>query len=123
MLFAVAPSHLRPFIAPPAYCFRAEEKQEKREDRDRACPGRRRRRSRLSLRKRRAAGLHPKSEGRRLRIFRPGGQSDPRRDASAPNPAARDSARLQGRLDLPVTEWTHPGDGTRRAWPEAIPLS
>ena len=56
-------------------------------------------------------GYTRKRKGRRFRVFRHGGQTDSRRNPLAAHPAARDSARLQGRLDLSLAERAHPGHG------------
>ena len=51
-----------------------------------------------------------------------GRQRDPRQAGARADPVARHSAGLHRRLDLPPSQRAHPGDRSRRARPEAVPL-
>ena len=87
--------------------------------------GRRRRRhaARPGLGQRSGARHPSHPRRRRLRVRRPRRQAAAQGGRAAAHPRPRDPAGLRGRLDLRARERPHPGDRTRRARAQAVPLS
>ena len=67
-------------------------------------------------------GIRRVKRGKWLLLRRRRGQPGRGAGGARPHRRARHPAGLEGRLDLPVSDGPHPGDGHRRRRPQAVPL-